>query len=425
MKKLISALDRGEVTSFSRSSYEVVFSVFMIALAWFYRGNPLIVYPQVLYCFLLLLVSNFIFSFTLRRRAAVNLWLIDAILLVNFWTITGIQLYSGGGDSYFWVLYLLPVFAASLLARVKDAAGMLFLCVLALVVMSWPVSAGDLAGLLALAAKASVLCVSSWVVFSTAQARKITEAGLAFKRAQVDAMSREISEKETALVKTASSGEVGTLVSGVMHDLGNSISVILLTSEIASAEERPQKKDIERIVKAAKFSKAMVANALSIVRGQEYVFEPVSLLEIGEAAVMLTSYAARKKGVEVRLDFPEGLSALRGSGVHLQRALINTIINSVSFLDRGGVVTVSASEDDGEVRLSVADNGPGFPEQMLKEGVKAFGTNRREKGGTGLGLFVCDQVARRHGGRLELSNVPGGGARVDLVLPVAGPGPRA
>ncbi|MDA8130347.1 MAG: HAMP domain-containing sensor histidine kinase [Elusimicrobia bacterium] len=421
MKGFIRALDRGQVTNFSRNSYEVVFSIFMIALAWFYRENPLIVYPQVLYCFLALLGSNFVFNYLLRRRTAVNLWLIDLILLLNLWTITGILLFSGGGDSYFWVLYLLPVFAASLMASLKDAAGVVFLCGISLVVMSWPVSPDDLAGLLGLSAKIAVLASSSWVVFNTAQARKITEAGLAFKRAQVETLTRDIAEKETELVRTASSNEIGTLVSGVMHDLGNCVSVILLSLEIFSAEEKPSKSDLDRIVKAARFAKAMVANALGIVRGQEYLFEPVSLGEIAESAEMLTSYAARKAGATVELRIPADLPEIKASRVHLERIFINTILNSVSFLPQGGVVAISAGVDGDSLKVEIADNGPGFPAKVLEGGVKAFGTTRKEKGGTGLGLFVCEQIARRHGGRLKLDKAAGGGAMVRLILPLGGP----
>lgn len=421
MKKLINALDRGQVTTFSRSYYEMVFAVLMVALAWLYRSNPLIVYPAILYCFLVLLGSNLIFNHLLRRRAAVNTWLVDLILLVNFWTITAILMYSGGGDSYFWVLYLLPVFAASLMARGKDAAGMVALCAISLIVLSWPVSIGDLAGLLSLSAKVGVLSFSAWVVFTTAQARRISEAGLAFKRAQVEALSREIEAKETALVKSASSSELGTLVGGVLHDLGNVISVVLLSSEIAADAENPEKADLQRILKAARLSKAMISNAMGIVRGQEYVFEPVSLAEVAESACMLTNYAARKAGAEVKVDIPPALPKIRGSRVHLERIFINTILNSLSFVAAEGKVRLSASAEAGGVKVEIADNGPGFPEKILSEGIKAFGTTRKEKGGTGLGLFVCSQIAARHGGRLELARAEGGGALVRFLLPLDGP----
>lgn len=420
MNRLLKFLDRGEVTNFSRNSYEVIFSVFMIALAYFYRNNSQIVYPRILYFFLLLLASNFVFSYILRRRASVNLWLLDMILLVNFWVITGVLYYSGRGESYFWVLYLLPVFAASLMARFKDAFGVVFLCGLAITVLAWPLEGGDLARVLSLAVKVAVLAFSAGVVYNTAQAKKKAEAGLVSKRGEVERLAREIVFKDGEIVRTASAGEMGTLVSGVMHDMGNAVSVILLSAEIASTDETPDRKDLQRILKAALYAKSVIANAFSIVRGQEYVFEQVSLKEPAENALLLVEYSARKKGASLVLDIPESLPQLRLSRVHIERLLINSISNSVSFVPEGGKVTVSARPAEGGVSMDVTDNGPGFPAALLKEGIKAFGTTRKDKGGTGLGLFVCDQIVRRHGGTMALDNAPEGGARITFFFPQGG-----
>lgn len=419
MKKLLQALDRGEVTAFSRNSYEVVFSIFMVALAYFYRNSPQIEYPTILYFFLLLLVTNLAFNALLRRRNSVNLWLLDLILLANFWTITGVVWYSGRGGSYFWTLYLLPVFAASLMASLKDAVGIVFLCVLAVAVMSWPLG-GELAAVLAFGIKAAVLAFSAGVVYSTAQSKKRAEAGLAFKRTQVERLEREISDKETELVQNASASEVGTLAAGVLHDLGNAVSVILLTSEIAGQDEAPDKADIARIAKAARYAKGVISNAFGIVRGQDYLFEKAPLGEPAENAAMLTDYSARKKQAKVNIEFPTSLPELRISKVHVERFFINTISNSLSFVPEGGWVRVSAAEAEGGVLVEVADNGPGFPAKTLAEGVKAFGTTRKEKGGTGLGLYVCDQIMKKHGGWMRVENIPGGGV-VKAFFPYAGP----
>lgn len=426
MKALLKALDRGEVTVFSRGAYEVVFSVFMIAVAYFYRDSPQIVYPRILYFFLLLLGSNFIFNYLLRRRAAVSLLLVDLTLLANIWIITGVLYYSGGGSSYFWVLYLLPVFGASLLGSFKDALGVVLLCSLAIGVLSWPLDGGDLAKVLALAVKLAVIAFSAGVVYNTAQSRRRAEAGLAAKRGQVEALEREVLEKESEIVKTASSIEVGALVGGVMHDMGNAITVILMSGELAAESETPKKKDLERIVKGAYYAKGLISAAMSIVRGQEYEFAPVQLAEAARSAEILTDHSARKKNASLLLDFPPGLAPVLASRAHIERLFINAVSNSLSFVPDGGRVTLAARPAEGGVALEITDNGPGFPAKMLAEGVKAFGTTRRDKGGTGLGLFVCDQIARRHGGTLSLANLPGGGAKITVFLPYGGPaGERA
>lgn len=133
--------------------------------------------------------------------------------------------------------------------------------------------------MLALAVKIAVLSFSAGVVYSTAQSRKKAEAGLAFKREQVEVLERKVTETESAIVKTASAGEVGTLVSGVLHDLGNAVSVILLSAELSVAGEKPDKKDLERMLRGARYARGLISAALSIVRGQEYSFEEVQLKE--------------------------------------------------------------------------------------------------------------------------------------------------
>jgi signal transduction histidine kinase len=422
MGKLKATLARGEVTTFSRSSYEVVCSVFMIALAYFYRDNPQIVYPRILYFFVLLLGANFAFNRLLKTRASVSLWVLDLMLLANLWIITGVLYYSGGSASYFWVLYLLPVFAASLMASVKDAAGVVLLCALGLAVFNWPFSAMDLADFLSLAVKTAVLVFSAAVVFRTAQSRKAAEAGMAFKRAQVEKLEREVLAKESELVKTATAGEVGALVGGVMHDLGNSVSVILLSAQLMEEDSELKREDLARILKAARYSKSMISSAMGIVRGQEYSFEEFPLAEAAEGAALLTEYHARKRGAAVEVKVAPDLPQIRASRAHVERVLVNTLLNALSFApDKGGRVTLSVRAEGGEAVIEVEDNGPGFPPELLAGGVKAFGTTRKEKGGTGLGLFVCGQVARRHDGTMVLANVPGGGALVTVRLPLAGP----
>ncbi|OGS08862.1 MAG: hypothetical protein A2270_00145 [Elusimicrobia bacterium RIFOXYA12_FULL_51_18] len=418
MSVFSGAFSRGRVTNFSRNYYDVIFSVFMVAIAYFYRNNYRIVYPTILYFFLLLMASNVVFNQLLRTRVSVSLWAIDFILLFNLWVITGVLYYSGGGESYFWVLYLLPIFAAAMLGSLKDVAGVVFLCALAATLFSWPLHPADLVEVMSLLVKLSVFILSAAAVYRTAEAKKKVETVLISKRREVEAMTRELITKDTELAQTASAGEVGQLVSGVMHDLGNSVSVILLSAQIACEEESVDKKDLERIIKAAQFSKNVISNALGIVRGQEYIFKPGDLREPLENAVHLVDYAAKKKSVTIKVELSPDLPPINMSKVHMERLFVNTLSNSLSFVPQKGEVTVKAARTESGITIDISDNGPGFPESMLKDGIKAFRTTRKETGGTGLGLYVCSQIVEKHGGSLTISNVPSGGSIVKVNLPL-------
>lgn len=418
MSGFLKALSRERVGNFSKNSYETVFSVFMIVIAYFYRHNPLIVYPGILYFFLLLMVSNFIFNRLLRKRSTVNLWIIDAILLFNIWVITGVLYYSGRGESCFWVLYLLPIFASALLVSFKDVAGVFFLCSLSVVVLAWPVNIPDLAWIMSLAVKLSVFGLSAVVVYRTAESKKTAEFQLSSKRHEVEKLARELSDRETEIARTASAEELGELAGGLMHDLGNSVSVILLSAHLANEDEKPRKDDLERIIKAAGFAKSVISNALDIMRGLEYVFKNGSIKEPAENAVLLLDYTVKKKNASIRLVFPEELPVISMSKVHIRRVFINILSNSLSFVPEKGVITVTAARAGNFVELEIADNGPGFPEDLLKGGIKAFSTTRKKTGGTGLGLYVCAQVVEKHGGEISLANPPAGGALIKIKLPV-------
>jgi signal transduction histidine kinase len=103
-----------------------------------------------------------------------------------------------------------------------------------------------------------------------------------------------------------------------------------------------------------------------------------------------------------------------------RHAVLNLLVNAIEVMreaGRSGVVEVKTQVSPTEVEIVVQDQGPGFPEQVLHDGVRAFATYRES--GTGLGLVVVRRFAQDCGGRLELGNLESGGARVRLVLPQA------
>jgi two-component system, NtrC family, sensor kinase len=100
----------------------------------------------------------------------------------------------------------------------------------------------------------------------------------------------------------------------------------------------------------------------------------------------------------------------------LRQALLNLVLNAIHALERrSGSIVIAAESASGRLRLSVSDDGPGFPEEFLGEHVPAYKTGRSS--GTGLGLAMVRRFARDLGGRLELSNRQPHGACATLVLP--------
>lgn len=103
----------------------------------------------------------------------------------------------------------------------------------------------------------------------------------------------------------------------------------------------------------------------------------------------------------------------------LRQALLNLVLNAAHALPGRGTIRVAAVREGNRLALAVEDDGPGFPDTLLQQGVSAFSTQRA--GGTGLGLAAVRRFALDLGGALVLENLTPHGARANLRLPCLPP----
>ncbi|WP_079210966.1 sensor histidine kinase [Brucella pituitosa] len=110
----------------------------------------------------------------------------------------------------------------------------------------------------------------------------------------------------------------------------------------------------------------------------------------------------------------------------IRQAILALIENACHYAACGRILRFELALGTGEIGLRVLDRGPGFPPDICASGPKPFlrgePSRSRATGGTGLGLSVVQAIAVAHGGRLQLSNRPGGGACAALVIPAPQPG---
>jgi two-component system, OmpR family, sensor histidine kinase KdpD len=123
---------------------------------------------------------------------------------------------------------------------------------------------------------------------------------------------------------------------------------------------------------------------------------------------------------DVRLDIPDTLPTVFGDRSAVEHILANLLDNAVKYSPDGTPLSVSVEEAPGEVRVTVADRGPGIPEEHRD---RVFDRYRRgdvpgRSGSVGLGLFIVRSLAEGHGGRVWADEAPGGGASITFTLPV-------
>ncbi|MDP2866445.1 MAG: HAMP domain-containing sensor histidine kinase, partial [Elusimicrobiota bacterium] len=178
------------------------------------------------------------------------------------------------------------------------------------------------------------------------------------------------------------------------------------------------------IARAAAMARTMIRSSLKLLKGGDYDFEPGQISEPINNIMALFEYQARQKGVAVSVAIEKDLPELNVSILHIQRALLNVLFNALSFLDKGGEIKVSARREGGFVKVLVEDNGPGFPPELMSSGIAAYRSVRKNKAGTGLGLFGAMDTMKKHGGELAIRNRQPSGATVEFHIPIPGRKPN-
>lgn len=153
------------------------------------------------------------------------------------------------------------------------------------------------------------------------------------------------------------------------------------------------------------------------------VREEVAVGSVARDAVELLEDAARRAGVTVAVDVPEGLRVSCDADRLLQ-VFSNLLDNAIKYAPGGHVRVTAASADDGRVAITVADDGRGIPAGDLPRLTERFyrveKSRGRDQGGTGLGLSIVKHIAQAHGGDLSIESRPGAGTKVRVSLPAPG-----
>ena len=160
----------------------------------------------------------------------------------------------------------------------------------------------------------------------------------------------------------------------------------------------------------------VVDHFLRLAGPSELDLEPVEVAKvIGHVCNLLRPEAAARQ-IELTTEVQSTLPAIRADSVRLTQALMNLVINSMQAVERSGRINVSANLVEAAVLIQVTDTGPGIPPEKLASIFDPYFTTKAE--GSGLGLWIAQQIITAHGGRIQARNGPSGGALFAMALPI-------
>ncbi|MEK7474003.1 MAG: ATP-binding protein [Candidatus Coatesbacteria bacterium] len=236
--------------------------------------------------------------------------------------------------------------------------------------------------------------------------------------ARFNAMGTALQETQARLVHSAKLSSVGALVAGVSHELNNPLLGLLGHAEYLDGKLKagdPGREELDVILAEGRRMKRILADLRGFVRpgGAERV--RVDVNTIATEVLSLVRHEAEKAGVAMEPRLAPGGAPLIASPDLLRQAVLNLAVNALQASSRGGRLTIETAVEGTDVRVTVEDTGDGMPPDLVKRACEPFFTTK--PGRMGLGLAICQEVAGKHGGRLEIDSAPGRGARVSLRLP--------
>jgi two-component system, OmpR family, sensor kinase len=237
--------------------------------------------------------------------------------------------------------------------------------------------------------------------------------------ATLEDMLRQLSaargETESALQRQR------VFVADASHELRTPLTSILANLELLESELEGERREMaESALRSSRRMRRLVADLLLLARadaGREVPPAPVDLRTVARGAA--AEAGALSSDHALSLDLGDGVT-VSGVDDDLHRLAGNLVENALLHTPPGTPVTVSVRREGDWAVLEVADRGPGVPDALRERVFDRFASGAGDggrAGGSGLGLAIVKAVADAHGGRVELSEAAGGGARFVVTLP--------
>lgn len=255
---------------------------------------------------------------------------------------------------------------------------------------------------------------------------------------EIYANGRDITEKkqlELQFLRAQRLESIGTLASGIAHDLNNILTPIygvaqLLPMQLPHASEQI-KHQFEILQNSTKRGIDIIQQVLSFSRGVEGELTPLNVKYlISELRNFL--HKTFPKSLEMSVNLPDDLRSVKGDATQLYQMFLNLFINARDAMPEGGALSISATnlyldqasatsyieaQVGSYIQVTVADTGIGIPGEQQEHIFEPFFTTRQAQGGTGLGLSTVYNIIKGHGGFITVDSVVNQGTQFKVYLP--------
>ncbi len=216
---------------------------------------------------------------------------------------------------------------------------------------------------------------------------------------------------------------LGRITGTIAHELGTPLNSVLGYTQLLAQEQLSEgaRRRLNIIETQVQRMEGIIQHYLSHTRGSPRRRQ-IAIKDLVEETLLLLNPIFQQNGVQVTTDIAEPLPMLSGDDASLQRVLINLLDNAVNASKAGGHLKIgaraSADAKRRGIRIKITDDGAGIPAELLPKIFDLFVTTKPSGKGTGLGLVVCQEIVKAHGGTIDIKSEVGSGTSVLIYLPI-------
>ncbi|MFA6566685.1 MAG: sensor histidine kinase [Victivallales bacterium] len=234
-------------------------------------------------------------------------------------------------------------------------------------------------------------------------------------------MVKELNLKQKMLIHAEKLSSLGQFAASIGHEIKNPLGGILGYVQLLKNETQK-----ERVVEFAKDMEVEIRQIQKITerlstmaRQKDYQIEEMNLNSVVERCMnLLEHHFTRTKRIKLNINLEDNLPEMNGDKSYLQQAVVNLLLNASDASAENGEINISTWHDNNRIFLQIEDCGTGINEKDIEMIYEPFFTTKSSSQGTGLGLYITNEIIKLHNGTIEVESRRGVGTKFTIYFDV-------